>query len=97
MILKRKPYNGENNPFYGKTHSEETKQQMRKPKSNTENMKKSEETKVKISESMQGKKNAKGKTWKQEKINCPHCNKIGGTANMKRYHFENCKKVCLTK
>jgi len=25
------------------------------------------------------------------KITCPHCNKTGGSANMKRYHFENCR------
>jgi len=28
----------------------------------------------------------------QEKIICPHCDKKGGQGNMKRYHFENCKK-----
>lgn len=27
----------------------------------------------------------------QKKLTCPHCNKIGGNANMVRYHFENCK------
>jgi hypothetical protein len=32
----------------------------------------------------------KGK--KQKKITCPHCNKLGGVPNMKRYHFDNCKK-----
>jgi hypothetical protein len=26
-----------------------------------------------------------------EKIQCPHCDKIGMKANMKRYHFNNCK------
>ena len=25
-------------------------------------------------------------------ITCPHCNKTGGHVNMKRYHFNNCKK-----
>ena len=24
-------------------------------------------------------------------IECPHCGKIGGKTNMKRYHFDNCK------
>jgi hypothetical protein len=28
-----------------------------------------------------------------EKIQCPHCDKIGMKANMKRYHFDNCKAV----
>ena len=25
-------------------------------------------------------------------VTCPHCNKTGGATNMKRYHFDNCKK-----
>lgn len=25
-------------------------------------------------------------------MTCPHCNKTGGATNMKRYHFDNCKK-----
>jgi len=27
----------------------------------------------------------------QEKVKCPHCHKIGGKNNMKRWHFGNCK------
>lgn len=27
-----------------------------------------------------------------EVIECPHCHKRGGHINMKRYHFDNCKK-----
>jgi hypothetical protein len=26
-------------------------------------------------------------------ITCPHCGKIGGSTNMKRYHFEHCKTL----
>lgn len=26
-------------------------------------------------------------------VTCPHCNKTGGATNMKRYHFDNCKKI----
>jgi len=29
---------------------------------------------------------------KQKKVECPHCYKKGGISNMKRYHFNNCKK-----
>jgi hypothetical protein len=25
-------------------------------------------------------------------VTCPHCNRTGGATNMKRYHFDNCKK-----
>ena len=24
---------------------------------------------------------------------CPHCDKSGGSANMKRYHMDNCKQI----
>lgn len=44
---------------------------------------KTESTKDKISQSMIG--------IKQNKIECPHCNKIGGERAMKRFHFDNCK------
>lgn len=29
----------------------------------------------------------------QQKVVCPHCSKEGGLTGMKRYHFDNCKKV----
>lgn len=31
------------------------------------------------------------KGFKDELTKCPHCNKIGGKAAMKRYHFDRCK------
>jgi hypothetical protein len=34
----------------------------------------------------------RGKIQIQEQVECPHCNKIGGSSVMKRWHFENCKK-----
>ena len=46
----------------------------------------SDETKKKMSESKKGYKYPP-----QEQIECPHCKKIGGKANMKRYHFDNCR------
>lgn len=27
----------------------------------------------------------------KDKVECPHCNKIGGNSQMKRWHFENCR------
>jgi hypothetical protein len=30
-------------------------------------------------------------------VQCPHCQKIGGAVNMKRYHFDKCKKLSLQK
>lgn len=32
---------------------------------------------------------------KKSKKTCPHCGKTGGSANMSRYHFDNCKKILL--
>jgi len=39
-----------------------------------------------------GKRNALGKTWKQEIVQCPHCCKEGGASPMKQWHFDNCKE-----
>jgi len=43
----------------------------------------SEKTKKKLSEINKGKP--------QPKLTCPHCLLTGGQANLKRYHFNNCK------
>lgn len=37
------------------------------------------------------KRGRKGIKKPQEKIKCPHCNKVGGNSIMKRHHFDNCK------
>jgi len=34
-----------------------------------------------------------GKKLNYKKIKCPHCGKEGIISNMKRYHFDNCKKI----
>lgn len=73
--------------------------------------KKSAEHKKKISEAMKGRSRSphseetkrkmgearKGKRFPQFKITCPYCKTIGGTGNMKRYHFDNCKSIINTK
>lgn len=51
LSLKGK-YVGENSPFYGKHHTEETKQKLRKPKS--------EEHKKKLSQALKGKRKTSG-------------------------------------
>ena len=30
---------------------------------------------------------------KQPLVSCPHCSKVGGAYNMKRFHFNNCKHI----
>ena len=37
--------------------------------------------------------NKKRKNLLQKTIECPFCNKIGSVSNMKRWHFNNCKKA----
>jgi hypothetical protein len=72
-----------------KQHSEETKRKMSEShmglKGTMLGKQHSEETKRKMSEAH------KGKTIKQKIIKCPHCDTTGGSTNMKRYHFDNCK------
>lgn len=48
------------------------------------NKPKSEDLKKKLSESTKGRK--------KEKVECPHCKKIGGVGGFNRYHFDNCDK-----
>jgi len=31
-----------------------------------------------------------GRTFKQPKVTCPYCEKVGGISTMKTYHFDNC-------
>lgn len=40
-------------------------------------------------------KNKRSQSMKKpkSKIECPHCNKIGGSGIMKRWHFNNCKSL----
>ena len=35
----------------------------------------------------------KQKAYLSTKLECPHCKKVGNVSNMKRWHFENCKKL----
>jgi len=80
---------GENNPMFGKPchyrMSEEEKDLWKTNISkSTKGLKRSDETKLKMSQAQQG--------LKKPTTECPHCNKIGAKGNMLRYHFDNCKK-----
>jgi len=82
---------GENNHFFGKTHSRKTKKIM------------SEKKKGKTYEEIYGAEVAAEKKRKtsafisernkgpQKQVSCPHCNKTGGVVVMGRWHFDNCK------
>jgi len=69
---------GENNPNYGKTHSEETRCKMSEAAKGKAH---SEEHRRKMSEAAKNK----------PKLQCPHCGKIANIANIKRWHGDKCK------
>lgn len=75
MAKKGKP-----SPRKGKPHSAESKLKM---SAAMIGIVLSEETRKKMSEYRMGKK--------QDLTQCPHCKKLGGDRNMKRYHFKNCR------
>jgi hypothetical protein len=80
--------------------SDETRQKMSEAKLGVP---KSDEHRQKISEANKGKEHTNETKQKmseaklgvpqgpQERVQCPHCGKIGGISAMKRYHFDNCK------
>lgn len=71
---------GEKNAMFGKPKSEETKQKI---SNSLKNRKLSNDVKQKISETLKG--------VVKPTIICSYCTKEGAVANMKRWHFENCK------
>lgn len=85
-------------PMEGKSHSDETKLKMSESHKGKELSEKdkerlrtmnigsthSDETKLKMSEAKKGKK--------KPTMECPHCNKIGGVPQIKRWHLDNCKQ-----
>jgi len=82
----------------GVPKSDEARRKMSEAKQNM-----SDETKLKMSESRKGVPLSDehrlkiGEAQKgvplgtQKQVQCPHCGKIGGISNMKRWHFDNCK------
>lgn len=83
---------GPDNSMYGKPchykMTEEEKEQWKKNVGDSvRGLKRSEETRNRMSAASKGKKMAT--------VTCPHCNKIGGRGNMMRYHFDFCKSKNL--
>ena len=80
---------GEKNYFYGKHLSEEHRKKLSDSKKGEKNhfygKSHSNETRKKMSVAQKG--------VPHPKITCPHCSKLGGNSNMKRYHFNNCKEI----
>lgn len=80
-------YHGENNPFFGKKHSDDTIEKIRK---GNIGRKESQDTRRKKSEARMGELNPMFGI-KRPTVKCPHCEKEGIKGNMKRWHFDNCK------
>jgi group I intron endonuclease len=86
-----KAQSGENNPNFGKKLTEEHKQKLsevhkqrwKKVDRSTLNWSASDETRAKMRAARLGKK--------RPTTICPHCDKEGAVASLKRYHFDNCK------
>ena len=99
---------GKQNPFYGKTHSEEAKEKMSEKakglvmakKISTGEIVKVTKEEFETNDDLIGSTNGYkmsdetiAKMSKpQDKVKCPHCGKLGGKSNMSRYHFDNCKR-----
>jgi hypothetical protein len=74
---------GENNPFFNKNHTEETREHISKVTTGKPKYR-SQEHNDRIGAAHRG--------VKEEIVTCPHCGKTGGGSVMKQWHFDNCKK-----
>jgi hypothetical protein len=78
---------GEKNPQFGKSGPLSTsygKPAHNSGKSNVERYGSKKSSEISIKQSISAKN--------KPKILCPHCGSLGSTGNMKRWHFDNCKK-----
>ena len=83
---------GQLNGFYGKKHTEETLNKLKKPKSCSENYKKpkSNSHKQNISKARKGVPWSKNKR-KHSTATCVHCGLTTIKSNITRWHNDNCK------
>lgn len=95
---------GDKNPFYNKNHTEETKKIMKEKAKGRYSLEwfinkygevegsiKYQEWKILLKQSVNAAFSMK--PMQRVEFTCPHCNLIGKGPNMKRYHFDNCKKI----
>ena len=83
---------GTNNPFFNKTHTDQTRSIMsirKKGKTYEEIMGPEKAAEMRLRRSLEQQGIVKGP---QEKVECPHCGKVGGLGIMKRWHYDKCKQ-----
>jgi NUMOD3 motif len=90
------------NAFYGKNHTEETKQIIREKRKlqKSSGWKWSEESRLKACQRKRPKHTDEHKRLISEKmsgrkkpiVTCPHCGREGGLPQMKQWHFDKCKE-----
>jgi hypothetical protein len=80
---------GDKHPFYGRSHTKETRSILREKRLKQEptflGKKHTDEAKARMSAAKTGVK------IKRNIVKCPHCNKEGTQPLMKRWHFDKCK------
>jgi hypothetical protein len=69
-------------------HHWQTEEHSKRTSERLKGTKRGPETGKKISAKLMGNKNACGP---KPRIECPHCGLVGGSSQMKRWHFDNCK------
>ena len=74
----------------GKIRSEEHKKNLSKSLTGLKKRPQTVEERAKKSLALKGRPN-KTKGIPVKKVACPHCNTVGGTGVMRRWHFDNCK------
>ena len=94
---------GENHWCFGKEHpskgrkiwSNKDKLRLSELAKNQVRQATSEDTKEKIRQAHLGRTvdDTSKFHWERKKVECPHCDKAGSIANMKRWHFDNCKEL----
>ena len=107
--LELSPANpSELNPMYGQKHTEETKQLMSLRKLGKKHSQKTKlkmsKTRKGVPKPKGFKHNFLGGAIQQKRLEegthnflteyvCPHCNKIGKSVSMLRWHFDNCRSI----
>lgn len=86
---------GDKNAFYGKTHTPEVREKLRKSRlgkpAHINQINATKEYMTGIVHTEQCRRLISEKLKSNPKVTCPHCGKVGAKSPMVRHHFDNCK------